>query len=375
MTWRERWLKFRNDLLADPRFQRWAAAFPLTRPIARRRARGLFDLVAGFVYSQILLAGVRLNVFEILASGPLTISQAANALSLSEAAAERLLKALAALDLAEQLDDRFMLGVHGAALRANPSLIAMIEHHAMLYEDLVDPVALLRGETQDRRLKNFWAYAANPDAHNATPDDVRAYSQLMAQSQAMIAAEVLNAYAFDAHHTLLDVGGGEAAFVIAVGARAAHLQLMVFDLPAVALRAEARLAAAGFSQRSVVHRGSFFSGALPKGADIITLVRVLHDHDDHAARALLRCVHDALPPGGTVLIAEPMSNTPGAAPVGDAYFGFYFAAMGSGRTRSMAEIFDFLRTAKFETPREIPTHTPLVTRVIIANKSAQTISP
>ena len=37
-----------------PRFQRWAANSPLTRWIARRRARALFDLCAGFVYSQIL---------------------------------------------------------------------------------------------------------------------------------------------------------------------------------------------------------------------------------------------------------------------------------------------------------------------------------
>ena len=43
--------------------------FPLTRPIARRRARELFDLCAGFVYSQVLLACVRLRLFEILAEG------------------------------------------------------------------------------------------------------------------------------------------------------------------------------------------------------------------------------------------------------------------------------------------------------------------
>ena len=34
----------------------------------------LFDLCAGFVYSQILLACVRLHLFEILAEGPLTVA-------------------------------------------------------------------------------------------------------------------------------------------------------------------------------------------------------------------------------------------------------------------------------------------------------------
>ncbi|MCC7280468.1 MAG: methyltransferase, partial [Chromatiaceae bacterium] len=50
----------RNRLLASPAFQRWAVDFPLTRPIAQRRARALFDVTAGFVYSQILFACVRL---------------------------------------------------------------------------------------------------------------------------------------------------------------------------------------------------------------------------------------------------------------------------------------------------------------------------
>ena len=64
----------RDRLLASPGFQRTAAAFPLTRPIARRRARALFDLCAGFVYSQVLLACVRLRLFDILAEGPQTVA-------------------------------------------------------------------------------------------------------------------------------------------------------------------------------------------------------------------------------------------------------------------------------------------------------------
>ena len=60
----------RNRFLASPRFQRWASSFPLTRPIARRRARALFDLCAGFVYSQVLQACVRLRLFDALNRRP-----------------------------------------------------------------------------------------------------------------------------------------------------------------------------------------------------------------------------------------------------------------------------------------------------------------
>jgi demethylspheroidene O-methyltransferase len=63
-------------------------------------------------------------------------------------------------------------------------------------------------------------------------------------------------------------------------------------------------------------------------------VRVVHDHDDERVLALLRAVRAALPPGGTLLLAEPMAGTPGAQAMGDAYFGFYLLAMGSGRPRT-----------------------------------------
>ena len=42
----------------------------------------------------------------------------------------------------------------------NPGIAAMVEHHAALYADLADPVALLRGDESDRRLARYWPYAA-----------------------------------------------------------------------------------------------------------------------------------------------------------------------------------------------------------------------
>ncbi len=60
-------------------------------------ARALFDLCAGFVYSQILSACVKLEVFEILLPGPQTCDSVAGQTGLDPAAALRLLKAAASL--------------------------------------------------------------------------------------------------------------------------------------------------------------------------------------------------------------------------------------------------------------------------------------
>jgi demethylspheroidene O-methyltransferase len=141
---------------------------------------------------------------------------------------------------------------------------------------------------------------------------------------------------------------------------------MLFDLPAVAEEARARFAAAGLLARAEVFGGDFTQDALPRGADLVTLVRVLHDHDDAVALGLLRRIRAALPPGGRLLLAEPMAGTSGAEPMGEAYFGFYLLAMGRGRPRTPAEIQGMIAAAGFSASRLLRTPTPLLTRAVLA---------
>ena len=135
----------------------------------------------------------------------------------------------------------------------------------------------------------------------------------------------------------------------------------------MAARAEARFAADRLRDRVEVIGGNFHVDPLPIGADVVSLVRVLHDHDDAAASALLRAVRGALPRGGELLLAEPMAETPGAEPAGDAYFGFYLLAMGSGRPRSAECLKEMLEAAGFSQVRHRPTRLPLLVRVLSAN--------
>ena len=92
-SWRDRCDAALYRLIASPGFRRFAARFPLTRPIARRRARAVFDLVSGFVYSQVLLACVRLGVLELLAAQPLTVEELAGRCSLPLDGMQRLVDA------------------------------------------------------------------------------------------------------------------------------------------------------------------------------------------------------------------------------------------------------------------------------------------
>ncbi len=359
--------KLKLRLISTPSFQRWATRFPLTRPTARRHAAALFDIGAGFVYSQILTTCVRLHLFELLQAGPLTTQEISHSLEVKPDVAGRLLRAAAALDLvAQAAPGCYQLGTLGAALLGNPGVAAMIEHHALLYADLADPVALLRRETPRADLAGYWPYAGGAHPDTLTPAQVASYSALMAASNGMVADQVLAAYRVGRHKMLLDVGGGEGTFLRAAARESRRLQLRLFDLPAVVERARARLAAADLLDRAEVHGGDFFHDKLPQGADLISLVRVVHDHDDDAAMMLLRNVRKALPAGGTLLLAEPMAGRNGAPKVADAYFGFYLLAMGSGRARPPELLCDMLLQAGFKRPRHRRTATPMLTGLIVA---------
>lgn len=374
--WREKWLVTRNRWLGDPAFQRWSMRLPLLRRVAQHHAVSMFGVITGFVYTKTLTAAVDAGVIAALARAPASTDALAAAADLTPQAMARLLAAAQAIDLVEPLPgNRWTLGQRGAALASNTGALAMIEHHKLFYDDLADPLAMLRQGRGGGKLADFWSYAeaagqglpANADADPQAAARASAYSALMAASQPMVAEQVIAAHDFGRHKALLDIGGGHGAFVAEVAARHPGLALAVFDLPPVADVARTRLAARGLA-RVTVHGGSFRDDPLPAGADAISLVRILHDHDDAVVTALLAKIHAALPPRGRLIVAEPMAGTRGAEAMGDAYFGLYLWAMGSGRPRTGAAYRSMLLTAGFRSVREVATALPMVTRLIVAER-------
>ena len=381
--WKLRWLNARNRVLANPAFQRFAMRNPLLRRTARYHANAMFAVITGFVQTKALTATVDAGVIRALHSAPARTAELAAAAGLSLEAMQRLLGAARAIDLVElAAPDLWVLGQRGAALSTNQGALAMIEHHKLFYDDLADPLAMLQGGRGQGRLAAFWTYA--PAAGRGLPatadaaswqgggiggdgGSVAPYSALMAASQPMVAEQVLDAYRFDRHRCLMDVGGGHGGFLAEVAQRHPQLSLKLFDLPAVVEGARAKLAARGISH-AALHGGSFRDDPLPQGADVISLVRICHDHDDSVVGALLKKAHAALPPGGRLIVAEPMAGTPGAEVMGDAYFGLYLWAMGSGRPRSPAAYLALLAQAGFTSAREVGTALPMVTRLIVAER-------
>ena len=356
----------RDALIASPRFQDWADRFPPTRRLARREARALFDLVAGFVYAQTLAACVELELFERLRDGPRSPEALAAGTGLAPGAMARLCLAAASLRLLERRGERFALGRLGAAALGAPGVREMVRHHRLLYADLADPVALLRGEGAPA-LAGYWSYVRGGAP---SPEEAARYSRLMAVSQAMVAEEVLRSGALKGVRRLMDVGGGDGTFLETAARRLPRLRGLLVDLVPVAAQAQARFARAGLGDRLEARGADMLAAPLPAGADGASLIRVLYDHDEAAARAILARVFAALPPGGRLVVAEPMAGGRRPDRVGDAYFAFYTLAMTSGAPRDPETHARLLAEAGFDSVRVARRARSFAATVITARRPA-----
>ena len=381
-AWHDRWRQWLQRLYASDRLYRWSLSNPFTRRVTRQRTRQLFDLMAGFVHSQVLLACVRLNLFELLRDAPSSLATLSVRTGVPEPELQRLLLSAVSLGLLEHRSaGRLGLGPLGVPLTTHPGIAHMVEHNQLLYQDLSDPLAFLRQGHQAATARHarpgdmarYWPYAHGGLAAVQAPgmdEQVARYSALMADSQGFVVHEILSSYFFDEHCCVLDVGAGQGRFVTALARHAPHLQLQMFDLPPVLAQARVRLAQAGLGERVQLHPGSFIDDPLPTGADLITLVRVAHDHPDAVVRQILQKAYAALPPGGVLLIAEPMAQAADAQAdhQADAYYHFYLMAMGAGRLRSTHEFGALLREAGFVAIEQVPNAMPIHGQLVIGRK-------
>jgi demethylspheroidene O-methyltransferase len=362
---KERRLPTFAQLIASRKFQKWASRFPFTRRLVRREGEALFDLLAGFCHSQVLMALVELDIPQKLLNRPQPLRALAAGSGVPEERMQVLMQAGIALGLIKQKrGSKYGLTQRGAALVGVPGLQQMIRHHDVLYRDLADPVAFFRGETSPE-LAGFWPYVFGGDVD---PQVAETYSDLMAQSQLLVADDTLQTVSLKGVSHLMDVGGGTGAFLEQVGAVYGDVDLTLFDLPAVAPHAEVRFAQAGMSARTTIRSGSFRVDPLPTGADAISLVRVLYDHADETVEALLAKCFAALPDGGRLLISEPMSGGLRPDRPGDAYFALYTMAMGTGKARSAEQISRMCREAGFTDVSLPHARRPFVTRCVVATK-------
>ena len=365
-----RYRAWRARQVARPGFRRIIQRLPGMRRYAGAREQELFSIVTGFVQSQILFVALESGLLDALKSGPVARADLPDILGFESPRLSRLLQATEALQLVARSSDGFVtLDDFGAIAVSDPGLSAMIRHHACLYRDLSDPVALFDGSRTQTEMRRIWSYAGEGREKSVSRNEAEAYSALMAASQSLLSQDILDAYDFSRHRRVLDIGGGDGTFLTALAERHPGLSLSLFDLPPVAARARERFADEPLSASPRCFGGNFLTDRLPEGHDCVTLVRVLFDHADETVTRLLANLRLSMVPGSRLVIAEPMAGreSPGAR-AATAYFGVYVMAMGSGRCRTPEEIGALALQAGFSGFAVRPCRSPISARLVVVER-------
>ncbi|MCA1699611.1 MAG: acetylserotonin O-methyltransferase [Actinobacteria bacterium] len=264
-------------------------------------------LQTGFAWwgSKTLLSAVELGVFSALAaSGPLSEHELHGELGLHPRGARDFLDALVALGFLEREDGRY---------RNVPASDAFLDHAKPGYvgdflamagsrptwHGLTD--ALRTGEPQHEGGVGDDFF----DAVYSDPDKLQDFLRAMTANSAGSARALTAAFPWERYSSVVDVGCAEGAVPVALAHAHDHLNCAGFDLPVVGTFFEQFVDRAGLHGRVRFHAGDFLSDALP-AADVLVMGHVLHDWSLETKQLLLAKAHDALPPGGALIVYETL---------------------------------------------------------------------
>lgn len=337
--------------MTDP--QPSSSAAPMTEDDLTR-------ILFGHSAFQYLRAGTELGLFDLLEQRPgLDRKELTTELELQDRALDILLLGMTALRLVEKSDDKYYNNPTISRLYAEGRwdvVTAVIGFEAYVnYPGLIDFTESLRANTNVglRRVPG-----PGPTLYHrltADPDLSKIFYRYMGTWSAMAAGYLINSVDFGSLTRILDVGGGDATIAVAVAQAFPHLQITVLELPGVVPLAQRRVDEAGVSDRVQVVATDMFAEPFPPGHDGALFVHQLQIWPLDQDTELLRRAHEALPPGGSVVIMNSMSDDAGDGPLMAALDAAYFAAIpgGGGMIYAWHKYEECLRAAGFATIERI----------------------
>jgi predicted O-methyltransferase YrrM len=252
-----------------------------------------------------LHAAAVLGIADLLADGPRSAAELAQAAQADSDSLRRLLRMLAAHGVfAEREDGRFEQTELSALLRGEAagslrSFVLMYgsEVWRLPWGEMVHSVRT--GETAFSKVHGaeLFEYMKHDGEFAAI------FNRAMTEGSARVAAEIVAAYDFSRFGTIVDVGGGQGFLLSAILRAAPVARGVLVDLPHVVESARALIAERGVADRCELVGGSFFE-SVPADGDAYVLKWIIHDWNDADATRILRAVRAAVPRTGRLIVVD-----------------------------------------------------------------------
>jgi hypothetical protein len=315
------------------------------RLLHRDALRGGFDMelwerVLGFMDAQAVLTAHTCGIFEVLGQGPAAGAEIAARIQLPVSSCERLLALLAALELLDRLPD----GRYANAPEAQERLVSSSPGYVGGLLSYVRTVLYPAWGRLDSALAEMAPQCHAADGTNPQEtmfDDPQRLGEFLAgmhtityQSACVVAAAAPEIRRLG---TLVDVGGGSGAFLIAAAEQSPAQRGVLFDLPPVVALAQKYIARAGMGERISTQAGDFWRDPLPENADGYVLGFILHDWDDRGGDMILDKVASAAHRGATLIVGEQLLAPERTAPLFAVRQDVNMLVSARGRERSESE--------------------------------------
>ncbi|MFI5394682.1 MAG: methyltransferase [Candidatus Binatia bacterium] len=281
----------------------------------RQAAADLHRLLNGFQISQAIHVAAVLGVADHMATDPRPSDEIAAAVGAHPRALYRLLRALAAIGvLREHEDRRFSLAAMGECLRSDAELSVRPSatyigqaYQWQTWGHLLHSVKT--GENAFRALHGMdsWTYRARHPEQNAI------FNAAMTGNSRRVDEAVVAAYDFSRCERVADIGGGQGSLLAAILAANPELRGVLFDLPHVVATAAPVLGAAGVEDRCEVVGGSMFE-SVPRGCAAYVMKFIIHDWDDADCTRILRACRRAMRSDAKLLVIDRFVGPPNEDP-------------------------------------------------------------
>ncbi len=324
------------------------------------RLMQILQMMNGFWMTQCIGVAAQLGVADHLVEGSKSVKTLAESMSVDTQALYRLLRALASAGIfSEGEPQQFQLTPMAECLRSDaPNSIRGLAiwsgtepTHWQMWGNLLYSVKTGKPAFEQVTGMPIFAYTAQ------NPEFAAVFDQAMTSASAIFNPAILHAYDFSSIKTLVDIGGGQGAFLAAILQANSHLNGIVYDLPHVIEGAKPYLENLGLQNRCQAIGGSFLE-SVPEGGDAYIMKNTLTNWDDEHAVQILKNCHRAMPQGGKLLMAQSVI-APGNQPdIGKFTDLEMLLVTTGGRERSAAEFEQVLNAAGFQLSRILTTQCP-----------------
>lgn len=315
----------------------------------------VMEMVWDFARPMLAEAAVQLGVFDAMDAGAATAPQIAEKTGASGRGIEALLDGLVGAGLITRRGSRFKMAPDTAAflVHGKPSFLGGLHQHV------------------SRQLIGSWMNLAEcvrtgkpGKPVNQEQDGGEFFSQFvedifnMSFPSASAAAEALVA-GKKGPISVLDIAAGSGVWGIAMASKNADVRVTAVDWPQVIPVTRRVAQRHGLAERFSYTEGDISQADLGSGHQIATLGHILHSEGEARSRRLLERVHQAMAPGGTIVIGEFVVEEGRQGPSVPLIFAVNMLVnTDAGSTYTFKQIASWLKDAGFKRPRPLPVPGP-----------------